>query len=187
MCSKKAKPPQRCLSHADCKTCANGLHLLSRWNMNDKNPMSREEQLLRSTAQQVNPSPSFTNDLEKKLMNAHKPTKSGLFSVKKIAFATGWAIGLTALALAFIWVIRSIAPQPQPQPAAGDTPFPNGETAPESSAPQKLINYTVKEGDTCIFIADKYDTTVEEIMKHNRLTGGCRTHDRSSPQDTSQS
>ena len=43
--------------------------------MNDKNPMSREEQLLKSTAQQVNPSPSFTNELEKKLMNAHKPDK----------------------------------------------------------------------------------------------------------------
>ena len=61
--------------------------------MNDKNPMSREEQLLKSTAQQVNPSPSFTNELEKKLMNAHKPAKPGLFSVRKIAFTAGWAVG----------------------------------------------------------------------------------------------
>ena len=81
---------------------------------------------------------------------------------------------MTILALTFIWVIRSIAPKPQPQPATGNTPFPNVETAPQSSAPQKLIDYKVKEGDTCAFIAGKYDTTVEEIMKRNNLTGACR-------------
>ena len=82
--------------------------------MNYKNPMSREEQLLKSTAQQVNPSPSFTNELEKKLMNAHKPRKAWFLFVGKIASAAGWTLGLAALSLTFIWVIRSIAPQPQP-------------------------------------------------------------------------
>jgi len=133
--------------------------------------MSREEQLLKSTAQQVHPSPSFTNELEKKLMNTHKPTKVGSFSIKKFAFTAGWVVVLAALALTFIWVIGSIAPRSKPQPAAGNTLVPNVETTPQSS---KLIDYTVKEGDTCAFIAGKYGTTVEEIMKHNNLTGACR-------------
>jgi len=90
--------------------------------MNDKNPMSREEEVLKSIAQQVNPNPSFTNELEKKLMNAHKPEKTGFFSFGKIAYAAGWTVALAALILTFIWVIRSIAPQPQP--AAGNTPLP---------------------------------------------------------------
>ncbi len=103
--------------------------------MNDKNPMSREEEMLKSIARQVNPRPSFTNELEKKLMNAHKPAKPGLFSIKKIAFTAGWAVALAALVLTFVWVIRSIAPQPQP--AAGNTPVPTVEPAPtrNSSAP----------------------------------------------------
>ncbi|MCA2002235.1 MAG: hypothetical protein LDL51_10260, partial [Chloroflexi bacterium] len=92
--------------------------------MKDKTPMSREEETLKSIARQANPSPSFTNELEKKLMNAHKPEKTGFFSFGQIASTAGWAIGLAALTLAFIWVIRSIAPQPKPQPAAGDTPAP---------------------------------------------------------------
>jgi hypothetical protein len=90
--------------------------------MNDKKPMSREEEVLKSIVQQVNPNPSFTNELEKKLMNAHKPEKPGFFSFVKIASAAGWTVALAALILTFIWVIRSIAPQPQP--AAGNTPLP---------------------------------------------------------------
>jgi hypothetical protein len=116
--------------------------------MNDKNPMSREEQLLKSAAQQVNPSPSFTNKLEKKLMNAHKPTKFGLFSVKKIASTTGWAVGLAALILTFIWVIRSIAPRPQP--ATDNMPSPAIETA----TPRPQI---IPEGKT-------YDTSVGQFV-----------------------
>jgi hypothetical protein len=116
--------------------------------MNDKNLMSREEQLLKSAAQQVNPSLSFTNELEKKLMNAHKPEKPGLFSVRKIAFTAGWALGLAALALTFIWVIRSIAPQPQP--AAGNTPSPAIETA----VPKPQV---APEGET-------YDTSVGQFI-----------------------
>ena len=96
--------------------------------MIDKNLMSHEEQQLRSAAGQVDASPSFKNELEKKLMNAHKPkTGFGFPSVKKIVFTTGWAFGVAALILAFIWAIRTIAPQPQP--AAGSTPFPNVEPA----------------------------------------------------------
>ncbi|MBI5954048.1 MAG: hypothetical protein HY865_20520 [Chloroflexi bacterium] len=117
--------------------------------MNDKNPMSREEEMLKSIAQQVNPSPSFTNELEKKLMNAHKPEKTGFFSVRKIASTAGWTVALAALIVTFIWVIRSIAPQPQPQPAAGGTPFPVGETAvprPQSQSTPEGTTYDTSVG-----------------------------------------
>jgi hypothetical protein len=82
--------------------------------MIDKNLISPEEQMLKAAAQQVDASPSFKNELEKKLMNAHKPK-------------AGWTVGIAVMALLFIWVIRAMAPQPQP--AAGGTPFPASETA----------------------------------------------------------
>lgn len=94
--------------------------------MNDKTPVSREEQLLKSAAQRVKPNPSFTHELENKLMNAHKPAKPGFFSFGKIASTAGWALGSTVLALAFIWIISSMAPKPQP--ATHSTPRPVEET-----------------------------------------------------------
>jgi hypothetical protein len=114
--------------------------------MNDKKTMSREEEMLKSTAQQVNPSPSFKNELEKKLMNAHKPMpKFGLFSVGKIASAAGWTIGLAAFALIFIWVIHSIAPKPQP--GAVNTPFPAiGTTTPKPQVTPKGKSYDTSVG-----------------------------------------
>jgi hypothetical protein len=118
--------------------------------MNDKNPMSHEEEVLKSIAHQVNPSPSFTNELEKKLMNAHKPEKSGWFSVRKVAFTAGWAMALAALVLTFVWVIQSIASQPQP--AADSTPFPVNETAVPRPQPQ-----STPEGKS-------YDTSVGQFI-----------------------
>ncbi|MBC7878562.1 MAG: LysM peptidoglycan-binding domain-containing protein [Anaerolineales bacterium] len=109
--------------------------------MNDKKLINPEEdalaEIIKATTQEVNANPSFTTDLEKKLMNAYKPkTGFGLFSVKKIATTAGWVFGWAALAVMFIWIARTIAPQPQP--AAADTPFPNVdfETAtPENTTP----------------------------------------------------
>lgn len=141
--------------------------------MNDKNLISPEEQILKTAAQQVDVNLSFKNELEKKLMNAHKPKAGfGFFSLKKIAATIGWTMGLTAMALMFIWVIRAIAPQPQP--AAGTTPFPSVETAtPESPILQSTFDYTVKEGDTCSLIAYKYETTIKEIAALNGLPSTC--------------
>ncbi len=111
--------------------------------MTNKNLMNPEgkimAELLEAAAQQVDINPSFKNELEKKLMNAHEPKAGiGLFSVKKIASTIVWTVGLAALTLLFILVIRAIAPQPQP--AIGDAPFPIAKTAtPESLVP---INIT---------------------------------------------
>ncbi len=111
--------------------------------MNDKNLISPKEralaEMIKATTQEVNANSSFTADLEKKLMNAHKPkTGFGLFSIKKAASTAGWIVGWTAMAVMLIWVIRTMAPQPQP--AAGNTPFPNGETAtPESLPPESTL------------------------------------------------
>jgi len=106
--------------------------------MKDKNLTSPEERdlanMLEAAAQQVDINASFKNELEKKLMNAHKPkTGLGLFSIKKAITTIGWTIGLAAMTLMFIWVIRAIVPKPQP--AAGDTLFLNIETA----TPQALL------------------------------------------------
>ncbi len=145
--------------------------------MNDKNLMTPEEramaEMFEEAARQVNVSPSFKTELEKKLMNAHQPKKGlGLFSFNKIASTAGWAIGWALLILMFIWVARTLAPQPQP--AAANTPFPSVETAtPESAVPVNSFDFTVKEGDTCAFIAFKYGTTVDEIIAINSLADNC--------------
>ena len=111
--------------------------------MNDKNLMTPEEramaEMLEKAAGEMNVSPSFKTELEKKLMNAHQPKSGrGLFSFKKIVSTAGWAIGWALLILMFIWVARTLAPQPQP--AAGNTPFPSVETAtPEPLPPESTL------------------------------------------------
>ncbi len=120
--------------------------------MNDKNLMTPEErvmaEMLEEAVGQMNVSPSFKTELEKKLMNAHQPKSGiGLFSFKKIVSTVGWAIGWALLILMFIWVARTRAPQPQP--AVANTPFPSVETAmpeplltPESTLPNgKAFNW----------------------------------------------
>jgi len=110
--------------------------------MNDKNLMTPEEramaEMLEEAAREMNVSPSFKTELEKKLMNAHQPKSGlGLFSFKKIVSTAGWAIGWALLILMFIWVARTLAPQPQP--AAANAPFPSVETAtPESIIPENI-------------------------------------------------
>lgn len=111
--------------------------------MNNKNLMSPEEksmaEKLEAAAQQMDINSSFKNELEKKLMTAHKPKMGlGLFSIKKMTSAIIWTVGWAALALMFILVIRAIAPQPQP--AAGNTLFPSVETAtPEPLTPESTL------------------------------------------------
>ena len=112
--------------------------------MIDKNLMSPEEralaEMLEASAQQADASPSFKNELEKKLMNAHKPKAGfGLFSVKKIASTVSWTVGLAIMALIFIWAIRTIATHPQP--AAENTLFP-------SSCPVTPPNGSIPPGET---------------------------------------
>lgn len=118
--------------------------------MSNKNLLPPEEhalaEMLQQAARQVEASPSFRNDLEKKIMNAHKPKAGvGLFSIRKIAAAAGWTFGFAALALIFIWVIRSIATQPQP--ATIDTPFPVVEPS-TVSCPVTAPNGSLPPGET---------------------------------------
>lgn len=94
--------------------------------MNDKNLTNLEDRtlanMLESAARQVEINPSFKNELEKKIMNTHKPKVGfGFFSVKKVANTLGWTIGLAAMTLMFIWVIRAIA-QKNPSPAEENLP-----------------------------------------------------------------
>jgi len=140
-------------------------------NQFDKNdPM---EKLLREAADQINPESMFVSQLEKKLTSAHAPKAvSAFLSVKKVASTAGWVIGWAVITLMFIWVARSIAPQPQP--AAANTPVPITETVtPESLTLEKSFNYIVQPNDTCSFLADKFGVTVEDIVAFNGLTDSC--------------
>ncbi|MBK9604324.1 MAG: hypothetical protein IPO36_21200 [Anaerolineales bacterium] len=107
--------------------------------MNDKNSLNAEErtlaEMLTATAAQVEVRASFQKELEKKLMNTHKPkTGFGLFSFGKTVSILGSALGLAALALIFIWAIRAIAPKPQP--AMENLPAPECPvTTPNGSIP----------------------------------------------------
>lgn len=115
--------------------------------MNDKDHLNAEEralaEMLKAAADQVDASVSFQNELEKKLMNAHRPKAGfGLFSVKKAAVTIGWTVGFATLTLLFIWVIRSIAPQPQP--AANSTPTPSAN--PDPTATEEFGGFDFRGG-----------------------------------------
>lgn len=115
--------------------------------MNDKDHLNAEEralaEMLTAAADQVEASASFQNELEKKLMNAHRPKAGfGLFSVKRAAVTVGWTVGFAALTLLFVWVIRSIAPQPQP--AANSTPTPPAN--PEPTAAEEFGGFDFRGG-----------------------------------------
>lgn len=83
---------------------------------------------LERLAASIHPNPVFQAELEERLKAAHKPKRGfTLPPLRSILPALGWTVGLAILTLTFIWVIRSIAPQPQP--AAEDTATP--EATPE--------------------------------------------------------
>jgi len=133
--------------------------------MNDKNLMTPEEramaEMLEEAAREMNVSPSFKTELEKKLMNAHQPKSGlGLFSFKKIVSTAGWAIGWALLILMFIWVARTLAPQPQP--AAGNTPAPTpNETL---LAPKPASETYDRFGQTIYLQADLPATPTEAAV-----------------------
>ncbi|HNH79958.1 MAG TPA: hypothetical protein PLD33_15050 [Anaerolineales bacterium] len=112
--------------------------------MKDKNSLNAEEralaEMLAESAAQVEIGASFQNELEKKLMNAHKPkTGFGLFSFGRAASTLASVLGLAILSLIFIWAIRAISSKPQPaigNPFAVECPVttPNGSTPPGETA-----------------------------------------------------
>lgn len=63
-------------------------------------------------------------------------------------------------------------PQPGAPPATGATPTPISQSPPSSASPAAtpgVIRHTVKRGDTLIFIATLYNSTVEAIRIANKL------------------
>jgi hypothetical protein len=84
------------------------------------NPFDHSEEdaiktLLEETARQIKPGSAFTAILEKQLKQAHTPKASlNMSTLKKIASPIGWGLALIALAFAFNWIARQIAPKTVP-------------------------------------------------------------------------
>lgn len=132
--------------------------------MKDKNSMNAEEralaEMLAETAAQVEIGASFQNELEKKLMNAHKPkTGFGLFSFGKAASTLASVFGLAILALIFVWAIRAISSKPQPAFPVSEIPTAT-PTAVKSTLPPPTATFETLPTFSSILFRDDFEDTL---------------------------
>jgi LysM repeat protein len=82
-------------------------------NLNPKGDALKEH--IEATARQTNPNPVFQSELEKRLIDAHKP-KAGftLPSTKEFVPMLGWALVIVLLVFGFNWMLRALNPVQMP-------------------------------------------------------------------------
>ena len=82
-------------------------------NINLKDEALKE--FIEASAGRTNPNPVFQSELEKRLIDAHKP-KTGfrLPSLKQFGPMLGWAVVIVLLVLGFNWMLRALNPVQMP-------------------------------------------------------------------------
>ena len=110
--------------------------------MNDEfaNNMNREDaelaKKLSAIAEGTNPRLAFTDELERKLKEAHKPGKGFVFpSFRQVAPSLSFIALLIALGFFLNWSIRTLVPTPQPATGNGTPGFICPVTQPNGSIP----------------------------------------------------
>jgi hypothetical protein len=103
-------------------------------NLHPKDEALKE--FIEATAEQINPNPIFQSELEKRLINAHKPrTGFTLSSPKQFVPMLGWAVIIILLVFGFNWMLRAL--NPRQLPASNNGPCavtqPNGSLPPDET------------------------------------------------------
>jgi LysM repeat protein len=107
--------------------------------MNQINNMQDDEikNLLTQAADETNPDPTFTVELERKLKQAHKPAKGmNLPSAASFFRTLGWVAVVIAVAFGLNWILGNLIPQATPGTIDYACPVtePNGDVPPGESA-----------------------------------------------------
>ena len=142
---------------------------------------------LTAYAAQTNPDPHFVADLEKTLLLNHQPRTRWTFSLAQIASLAGWAL-LIALGV-FILQWRATPTSVSMRPAIASTSNADSTAAAEvglkeaKSSPTPTIRatatrrptlqYVVQAGDTCTYIAERFDVTISQLILLNDLNDAC--------------
>jgi hypothetical protein len=170
---------------------ARGLHDLStrtaEKDAGQNNPHVEDAELpdkLTNIAYKLMPDPLFISELEQALLAKHVPKKPrATMPLQQFASFTGW-LALVALGVFLLnWrvvpppavkkptaTIQTVVlakgspvpstPKPSPTPRATNTRIPTQE-------------YIVQAGDTCTFIATRFNVTVDQLIFFNRLNSSC--------------
>jgi hypothetical protein len=105
--------------------------------------------------------------------DAAPKTKEGIMAGRSFLYrGVGLLLALAAVLIAACAGGPATTPEPTPSPGAHfvmDTPMAPVSEPPYSPAPE-MLKYTVQEGDTLYDIALRYDVSMEELIRINKLS-----------------
>ena len=142
---------------------------------------------LTAYATQTNPDPHFVAELEKTLLTNHQPRTGWTFSLPQIASLAGWALLIALGVFTLQW--RATPTSVSIMPAIASTsnahstavaatgmnevtssPSPNVRA---TGTRRPTLQYVVQAGDTCTYIAERFDVTISQLILLNDLNDAC--------------
>jgi RNA polymerase sigma-70 factor (ECF subfamily) len=170
---------------------ARGLHDLST-RTTEKDAGQNNSQLedaelpdkLTNIAYKLMPDPLFISELEQALLAKHVPKKArATLPLQQIASFTGW-LALVALGVFLLnWRVEPPPAAKKPTATVQTVVLAKGSPVPSTPKPSptpRATNtriptqeYIVQAGDTCTFIATRFNVTIDQLIFFNRLNSSC--------------
>jgi len=91
-----------------------------------------------------------------------------LFGVLLVGLANGFIPRPAILRFPTPTITPTFTPRPTQTPTPTDTPTPTA-----SNTPEPPISYVIKDGDSCLLLAIRYDVSVDSIIQQNHLDPSC--------------
>jgi len=142
---------------------------------------------LTNYATQINPDPHFIAELEKTLVANHQPRTRWTFSLPQIASLAGWALLIALGVFLLQWRASTTSVSMRPVIAStsnadstagakvGMNEVTSGPspTVRATGTSRPTLQYVVQAGDTCTYIAERFDVTISQLILLNDLNDAC--------------
>lgn len=135
----------------------------------------------------ITPDPHFISTLEDTLVANHLPKTKWTFSLQQIASLAGWALLIATGVFLLNWRVIPNSASIKPfiantdnaqSTAATEAAFREGTSTPSptvraTATRLPTLEYIVQAGDTCTYIADRFDVTINQLITLNGLNDTC--------------
>jgi len=147
----------------------------------------RVAEQLTNLSSHIAPDPHFVTELEKTLVANHQPKAKRIFSLQQIASLAGWALLIAAGMFLLYWRAIPGAPLISPsisnrenatataviEAASGKATSSPSPTVRATATRLAMLEYTVQDGDTCTYIAERFGVTIDKLITVNDLNETC--------------
>lgn len=140
---------------------------------------------LSSIAAQINPDPLFVAELEQVLAANYRPKRTWSLPLQQISTTLGWVVLMGLGFFLLNWRVTPSSPSTQhaatSSPTSNNTKIANNKIAASPTHPiarptatkTPTLEYIVQAGDTCTYIANRYGTTIDQLITLNHLNSTC--------------